>query len=206
MMRYVVIGTNMLQGTIILVTRTGRLLKSHPPEHVASARRFCDKYWYVFALNNVMAVQLVQAKTDGQRDVKYGILTDSDRLRYLQSGYPNVKKSGYIDIDNSDTYVKCHVPGCNYKARCLISHLKAVHSMTGTEYKRQYGGELFCKESLTAMSAAGKTGASHDFNRIVQKVRILSREQRERILHNIDKEIERGDWREKYKEPREDDT
>ena len=190
----------MLQGIIILVTRKGRLLKSHLPEHITNARRFCDKYWYVFAKNHTMAVQLVQANIEGEQDIKYGILTDSDQLRCLQSKHSIGRKDRYIDPDNPNTYVKCNVPGCNYRARCLTTHLKQVHQMTGTEYKRQYGGELFCEEALDTMRAAGKVGASHDFNEIVGKVRKLSREQRTRVLHNINKEIERGDWRDHYKE------
>ena len=59
--------------------------------------------------------------------------------------------------------VKCEI--CGHKARCLTTHLRITHGMTGKEYKAKHNGApVFAPDLLQNFKDSGKVGAANDWN------------------------------------------
>jgi len=85
-------------------------------------------------------------------------------------------------VDPNLPMVECMVPDCGHKARCLTSHLKHEHGMTGNEYTAQYGGPLFAPDILEKLRSQSLEASGNDWNGLMKLLKLADQPTRNEVI------------------------
>ena len=97
---------------------------------------------------------------------------------------PKARKKKALD-PNLPT-LKCEI--CGHLARCLTSHLKAEHSMTGKEYQAKHNGApLFAPDILESLRNQKGGSASNKWNGMMKLLKQANEPTREKIIVILEK-------------------
>ena len=72
---------------------------------------------------------------------------------------------------------------CGHEARCLTSHLKNSHDMTGKEYRTKHNGApLFAPDLQADFAKKGREGVSNKWNKFVKLYQTLSDVEKDKVI------------------------